>query len=634
MTQPRRSRAQVLELLIGPNGDGVTAFKSIDQKVETWNLLCREISREFSEQWYVAQPDLKDFPAIAEAYAEDVLSGKIPACQKVKLACRRHLDDLKRAAKVGWQYRFDREKAARICRFAELLPHVKGKWAAKGELIVLQPWQIFILCSLFGWVKVETGTRRFSLAYIEVGRKNAKSVLAAIIGNYMFAADGEFGSEVYSGATKEDQAMEVFRPALQQLLRSPELKAILGVEISSETSKKMRVGEDGSRFEVVVRAPGDGASPHCGIVDEYHEHDTDTLYDTFATGMGAREQPLRLVITTSGFNTAGPCMALQQDMSKVLSGLLQREEAFAIIYSIDPEDDWTAEAALIKANPNFGVSVFREFLLDEQKSAVMTARKQNVFKTKHLCVWCGANASYFNLQRWRELGDAALRPEQFIGCPCVISVDLATKKDFTVRIKMFRKVVAAKNHYYAFATCYLPKAQIDRPEAQHYQGWFQEKAIVAHDGETTDFEAIERETVEDIRRYKAYEFAYDPWNAAQFGQGVAKQTKAVPVEIQQSVRLLSPAMKEMDALITDGRFHHDGNPVFAWMIGNVTAHEDANENVFPNKDSEENKIDAAVGSIMALSRLMVAAPKRSIYATRGILTLPASMGSSGAGIHA
>ena len=623
----------MLELLLGANGEGVSAFRSEEQKLETWAMIRREISDEFACQWHFAQDDHKDFPAIAEQYCRDVASGKIIACKKVKLACERHLSDLTRAKTGAWGYRFDVAKAARVCRFAELLPHVKGKWAANAELIVLQPWQVFILCSLFGWVHVRTSTRRFSLAYVEVGRKNAKSILAAIIGNYMFAADGEFGAEIYSGATKEDQAMEVFRPALQMLDRSVELKAILGVDIPSSTSKKMRIGEDGSRFEVVVRSPGDGASPHCGIVDEYHEHDTDTLFDTFRTGMGAREQPIELVITTAGFNTAGPCMALQQDVSKVLLGLLVREEMFGIIYSIDPEDDWTTEEALIKANPNYDVSVFRDFLMTEQRAAIATARKQNVFLTKHLCVWRGANTAYFNLQKWRQLGDPSLRPEQFIGLPCAVSVDLSTKRDFTVRVVGFRKVEKGKNHYYLFVRCYLPREQVDRPEMQDYQGWEKEKALIAHPGATVDFELIEQDTIEEIRRYRAKEFAFDPWNAAQFSQGVGKHTKAEIVEIPQGVKMLNPPMKEMDALIADGRVHHDGNPVMSWMMGNVTAHEDANENVFPRKDADENKIDGAVAGLMVLSRLMVAEPKRSIYATRGLLTLP-QIGGGGAGLHA
>lgn len=602
LTQPRRSRAQILELLIGPNS-AKSVFASEEARQETWARIQREISAEFAAQWYVVNPEQKDFAAIAEQYALDVVAGGVVAGQKTKHACERHLSDLKRAA-AGWDYRFDTLKANRICRFAELFPHVKGKWASNAELIVLQPWQIFILCSLFGWVKVSSGSRRFSLAYIEVARKNAKSTLAAVIGNYMFAADGEFGAEVYSGATAEKQAMEVFRPALQMFWRSPELKIVLGIEISSVESKKMTIGEDGSRFEVVVRDPGDGASPHCGIVDEYHEHDTDTLFDTFRTGMGAREQPLALVITTSGFNTAGPCMALNQDVSKMLAGLLTREEMFGVIYSIDADDDWTGDTALLKANPNYGVSVYADYLMTEQAAAVMTSRKQNVFKTKNLCIWCGANAAFFNLQAWKKLADPSLKPEMFIGLPCVVSIDLSTKRDFTVRVVMFRKTQHGKAHFYVFSRCYLPSDTINRPEKQDYQAWAKEGFITKHEGATIDFELIEKETIDDIRCYRAKEFAFDPWNAAQFAQGVAKATKAEIVEIPQTTKLLSPPMKEADSLIAEGRIHHDGNPVLSWMMGNVTAHEDANENVFPRKDDSENKIDGAVAELMALSRLM------------------------------
>lgn len=616
------SRAQIVELLIGPNGK--TAFRPFgDVTAEqafasAWLEIEPQLSRAFAVQWYAANGSRKDFSAIAEQYARDVVGGDIPACESVKNACRRHLSD---RAQQDSPYRFDRAKADRICRFAELLPHVKGKWAADAELIVLQPWQIFILCCLFGWVKQSTGTRRFSLAYIEVGRKNAKSVLAAIIGLYMFACDGEFGAEVYSGATKEDQAMEVFRPALLMLYRSSELCRFLGVRITSPTSTEMRIAEDGSRFEVVVRKPGDGASPTCGIVDEYHEHDSDNLFDTFRTGMGAREQPLELVITTAGFKLAGPCKLLQADVMKILAGSVERPEVFGIIYSIDAGDDWTSEVALRKANPNFGVSIFPEFLLSEQAAAIKSARKQGVFKTKHLCVWVGSSAAFFNVQEWRELADPTLKPENFVGAPCVVSLDLSKKRDVTARVVMFRKLVNGKDHYYLFARFYLPQEQVDRPEAPHYKTWAG-KYLTVHPGSTVDFELIQQETNDEIRRFRAREFAFDDWNAHQFAQRVGSDTKAVPVEIEQNARHLSPPMKELDTLIAERRVHHDGNPMMAWMMGNVTAHEDANENVFPRKDDPENKIDGPAAAFMALSRLMVAAPKKSVYATRGILTVP------------
>lgn len=608
------SRVQVIELLLGPNGG--SAFKSDVEHREAWAEIEPKLSPDFAARWYASGRPLKDFSAVAEDYARQLLAGEIPACDTVKMACRRHVDDL---AKADWAYRFDRTKADRICRFAELLPHVKGSWAANAELIVLQPWQIFILCSLFGWVKRATGTRRFSLAYIEVGRKNAKSILAAIIGDYMFACDGEFGAEVYSGATKEDQAMEVFRPALLMLYRSVELRQFLGVRASGPTSKEMRIPEDGSRFEVVVRKPGDGASPTCGIVDEYHEHDSDTLFDTLRTGMGARQQPLQLVITTAGFKLAGPCKLLQIDVVKILAGSVERDEVFGIIYTIDPKDDWSSESALIKANPNFDVSVFRDYLVTEQSAAIQTARKQGVFKTKHLCIWVGATAAFFNLQKWRELADPTLRPEQFIGCACVVGLDLSTKRDFTARIVGFRKVVDGKDHYFFFPRFYLPQEQASRPEAQHYHGW--KEFMTIHSGATVDLELVQRETLEDIQKFGARELAYDPFNATHLSQCIAKLTKAKTMEIPQNVAHLSPAMKELDALIAEGRVHHDGNPIMAWMIGNVTAHEDANENVFPRKDDPENKIDGACAAIMTLSRLAVAAPKKSVYGTRGLLML-------------
>lgn len=611
------TRAQIIELLIGPNG--TSAFPSPPDANALWIELQTKLTLEFALQWYAAGGEQKRFSGIADGYARDVVCGRINACQSVKLACERHLADL---ARQDWGYRFDRDKADRACRFAELLPHVKGKWAANAERIVLQPWQVFILCSIFGWVKVAAGTRRFSLAYIEVGRKNAKSILAAIIGLYMFSCDNEFGAEVYSGATTEHQAMEVFRPASQMMARSRELAQQLGLDYPPAT-KKLFIPENGSRFEPVVRDPGDGASPHCGIVDEYHEHDSDSLFDTFRTGMGAREQPLQLVITTAGFNTAGPCMLLHHDVAKMLEGSERREEVFAIIYTLDANDDWTAETALLKANPNYGVSVFREFLIAEQAAAIKIARKQGVFKTKHLCVWVGANAAFFNLQKWNDLADASLKPEQFIGEPSVVSVDLASKRDILACLVAFRRIIGGKHHYFLFGKFYLPEAEAMLPEKQHYQGWVRDGYLQTTPGAVIDFDLVMQETADAVRTSKAREFAYDPFNADQFAQGIAKATRAVPVEIRQNVMNLSAPMKELDSLIMDGRVHHDGNPVLAWMIGNVTAHEDANENVFPRKDDPTNKIDGATAAIMCVARLMVAAPKKSIYATRGLLTLDA-----------
>lgn len=610
--QNRVTRAQILELLLGPNGETVFATEAEAQSL--WKEIRAKLTRDFAARWHVARRERRPFAAIAAQYARDVVSGAIPACKWVRLACRRHLDDLARAARGEGQFIFDAARAERPCRFLELLPHVKGIWAAKTETLHLEPWQIFIVCSLFGWIHRATGHRRFTFAYIEVGRKNAKSTLAAGVGIYLFACDGEFGAEVYSGATTEDQALEVFRPARQMMQRSPELARILGLR-TPPAVKQLVMPENGSRFEPVVGRPGDGASPHCGIVDEYHEHLSDALLDTFRTGMGARLQPLLLAITTAGDNKAGPCKLLQGDICKVLDGSVERDEVFGIIYTIDDPKKWATEEALQMANPNIGVSVFRDFLLMEQRAALANPRKQGIFQTKHLCVWVGTLATYFDVGKWNDLADLNLRVDDLIGHPCVIANDLSTKRDFTSRIALFKKQLKGKDHYYLFSRFYLPGEQVDRPEHAHYRDWAKQGFITVHPGATIDFEDVAAETIAEINRFHAQEFAFDPWNAAQFAQAVKKQTHATTVEIPQNVKMLSGPMKELDTLIAEGRIHHDGNGVLAWNIGNVMAREDANENVFPRKGEgrEENKIDGAVATLMALSRLYIAERKTIAY---------------------
>jgi phage terminase large subunit-like protein len=558
------------------------------------------------------------YVATANEYAREVVSGRVLACKWVQLAAQRHLDDLARARK-GWLYAFDETKANRACRFIEQLPHTKGDWAAKRQNIKLEPWQCFIETSIFGWIQVRDAMRRFRIAYLCVSRKNGKSAIAAGTGNYMFAADGEFGAEIYSGATTEKQAWEVFRPAKQMIERTPRLKEVFGIYVGA---KNMAVLANGSRFEPVIGKPGDGASPSCAIVDEYHEHDTDELFDTMRTGMGARKQALMLVITTAGSNVAGPCRALQSDVEKVLEGSIQRDELFGTIYTIDEKDDWTSELALRKANPNYDVSVFGDFLRTEQLNAIRDSRKQNIFKTKHLNIWVGASIAWMNMQKWNSLADPSLDAKEFRGLPCYAAVDLASKLDLTARVKVFKKQIGKDDHYYAFADCYLPEERASEPELQHYHKWVHDGHLKTTPGNVIDYDTIEADTVADCITYKISELGFDPWNAEQFAQGIATKTRTQAVEVPQQARSLSDPMKQLEALVAAGRLHHDGNPVLTWCMSNIVAHADKKDNIFPNKEKAENKIDAGLALVMALSRALVAKDSgRSIYSTRGILTL-------------
>lgn len=549
--------------------------------------------------------------ARASEYARRVVGGKIPACRYVRLACQRHLDGLKRQKEKAYRYALDEKAAEKVCRFIELLPHVKGKWARDHERIALEPWQCFLLVNVFGWKRKRDGLRRFRRVYIEVPRKNAKSTLTAGVGLYMLTEDGEHGAEIYSGATTEKQAWEVFGPARLMAKNTPALVSQYEIGVGA---KNLHVLKKASKFETIIGNPGDGASPSFAITDEYHEHTTSDQYDTMTTGMLAREQPIAWVITTAGSDTAGPCYALRSEAVEMLQGQIERDELFSVIYTIDEPvkkgdigDDWTDPKVLAKANPNLDVSVFREDLERDQRNAVGNPREQAKFKTKHLNVWVTAAAPYFNIELWNRLADPSLRLEDFAYQACFAGLDLASKLDIASKVLVFPKEVSGETHYYVFGKHYIPQARAEMPENRHYYAWAEEGHLTATAGDITDYDDIEADVGRDVERHSVVQLGSDPYNATQLLTHLQNTLGADKVvEVPQTVAHLSEPMKELQALIVSGRIHHDGNPALSWMIGNVTAQEDRNQNVFPRKERPEKKIDGAVALIIALGRALQA----------------------------
>jgi phage terminase large subunit-like protein len=554
---------------------------------------------------------MKDFGAIAAAYVADVLAGRVLTCRWVRLACERHERDLARSAAGELPYVFNPElvdakgkayrPAQRVCAFAELMPHIKGDWAARGERIRLEPWQAFFLTSVYGWVHRETHKRRFLKADLFVPRKNAKSTIAAVMGLFGLAVDGEHGAEVYSGATSRDQAHEVFRPARLMALASPEFRARFGV---IPNVSNLAVIDTNSKFEPLIGKPGDGASPSLAIVDEYHEHATSELYDTMSTGMLARSQPLLLVITTAGSNIGGPCFQHQLELQKVLEGAVVDERRFGLVYTVDKGDDWTDPAVLAKANPNLGISISAEKLVADQAEAVRDPRKQAVFKTKHLNVWVNAASPWLNLEQLAKGGAQQLQREDFRGESCWVGLDLASKNDIASAAWIFRREVQGEWHYYLFSRHWLPAAAVTRPENQHYQAWVASGHLVQTPGNMINLRQIEEEVDVSADVHVIAEIPMDPWGSREIAPSMQESGFTV-VEVPMTTRNLSEPMKLIAALIDAGRFHHDGNPATMWMFSNVEVFEDRNGNIFPRKGSAEKKIDAAVACILAMSRAML-----------------------------
>nr|DAH83221.1 MAG TPA: Large Terminase [Caudoviricetes sp.] len=557
------------------------------------------------------------FPLVAKAtqFARDIVRGKKPACTYVKLACQRHLDELVASKAARFKYKFDPVKAEKKLKLIQLLPHTKGEWAYKRQLVTLEPWQLFGLACTFGWVKKKSGLRRFRESYWEVPRKNGKSVVAAGVGLGMFVADDEFGAEVYSGATTEKQAWEIFRPARLMVLRSPLLIEHLGIEVNAENMSRP---EDGSRFELLTGNPGDGASPSCALVDEFHEHDSAALYETMITGMGARRQALMFIITTAGSNIEGPCYDKRREVIEMLTGVVPNDELFGWIWTIDEGDDWTSPKILAKANPNFDISVYADYLISQQQKAIKTARFTNTFKTKHLNVWTTAKEGYFNAESWRACEDRSLSLEQFQGQECVLGFDLARKLDLNSMARLFWRDIDGRRHYYSVEPKFwVPEDTVidsdNRRMAERYQKWVNTGHLDQTEGAEVDYREILAAAIEANKLAPVIFSPIDPSGATNLSHQLDDEGLS-PVTITQNFTNMSDPMKELEAAIMSGRFHHDGNPIMTWCIGNVIGKNlPGNDDVVrPIKQGNDNKIDGAVSLIMAIGRVLMGEPQGNL----------------------
>lgn len=544
----------------------------------------------------------------AMQYIENVLSGSVTACAYIKQACQRQRDDLNNP---DLPYFFDIDRANHVCKFIELLPHIKGEWA--GKPIKLEPWQTFLLTTVFGWID-DDEYRRFKTVYIEVPRKNAKSTLSSGIALYCMGLDNEAGAEVYSAATTRDQARIVFQDAKHMVEKSAGLQsrgykttAHAVFQDSSSSSMKALARDQGGNL--------DGLNVHCAIIDELHAHKIRDVWDVLETATGARRQPLLWAITTAGFNRAGICYEQRAYSIKILNRAINDDEYFAAIYTIDDGDDWTDESSWIKANPNWGVSVNPDDIRRKARKAMEMAAAQNNFLTKHLNVWCNADTAWMNMKSW----DACTRDidiEQFIGCRAWLGVDLASKTDLACVAVLIEK----DGKYYTFVRSFLNEEAIDDGRNSQYSGWARTGLVTVTPGNVTDFSTIE----DDIRYLCSLldvkEACFDPWQAQRTMQNLMSDGLPV-IEYRQTVQNMSEPMKTLEAMVLRQDLLHSGDPHLTWMMSNVVCHTDAKDNIYPRKEFPENKIDGVVALIMAIGRAILIDDAQSIYETRGLRTL-------------
>ncbi|MCW2365558.1 phage terminase large subunit-like protein [Sphingobium sp. B7D2B] len=540
------------------------------------------------------------FTTVAVTYAEEIVAGSIPACLQIRQACQRFLNDID-----GDVWEFVPANIERVCKFMRLLPHVKGKWARRRETLALEPWQVWILAGIFGFVDPETRLRKVREAFLLIPRKNAKSTLAAGIGLYMGFLDNEEGAEVWIGANSKTQADACFVPARQMVVKTPQLMQAAGIKVQAESVFSPRTG---SFLRSMIGKPGDGSNPHCAILDEAHENDSSEQYDTMKTGMGAREQPLLLTITTAGFNLAGPCRQLQIDAEAVLAGTVRNDALFAAIYTIDPDDDWRDFEVWKKANPNYGVSVLPDNLEGYHRDAINLPAKKATLLTKHLNVWQNATNGWLDQQDWLACkSDATL--ESLRGRPAYIGFDLSTQTDITA-LALCVTGENDKPHFFPFF--FLPEGAIAKSKtADAYRAWVDAGHIQLTDGNATDFAAVKAKLVELLDMFDVRGMAYDSWQGHQMSQEMQSDFPNLPiVKFAQNIGNYNPVMQAFEALVVDHKLAHNDNPCMNWMANNVSIRPNSANHLFPNKPDKQMhlKIDGIVASLMAYAQHLNQAP--------------------------
>lgn len=513
------------------------------------------------------------------------------------MACERHLDDLEHGPERGLSWRpWEADRAINF--FPEVLKLAEGEHA--GQPFNLQPWQVFIVGSLFGWYGAD-GYRRYRNAYVEIGKGNGKTPLAGGIGLYMMLADGEEGAQCFAAATMRDQADLMFQDAVKMVDASPALSARVLKSGKAKVYNLTHVPTRSYFRPVSSEAKGlDGKRVHYAAIDELHEHKDRTVDQKMRAGTKGRRQALILRITNSGYDRETICWEQHNYSTKVLEGIMPNDTWFAYVCGLDKDDDWRDERVWRKVNPNLDVSVTTKYLRERVLEAEGMPSTENEVKRFNFCIWTEHADRWMEMEKW-DLCDESLPDLSYQ--TCYGGLDLSLDYDTSALALVFpptkvREKWAVLMHYW------IPADQMrlrGRRDHAPYDVWVREGYITATPGEVVDHDWIERDLRELRKKYDIREVAYDRHLAAQLVQHLMDEKLEMVLFAQGAPSMNSP-IRTIEKLTVGRQVIHGGNPVLRWNASNAVLVQDSNANVKFEKAIKTGRIDGVVAYAMALGR--------------------------------
>jgi phage terminase large subunit-like protein len=542
------------------------------------------------ETWPVAP---RDYLAVALGYGADVLEGRIPACKWVRLAVERQDRDLRRQEDPGWPYVWSDAHAIEACTFLEQLPHVEGAWTT--ATLQLQPWQVFVVCCLYGWRRRDDlARRRFTNFYLELGRKGAKSTLLAGMLLYHILREKEPGAQGICGATTGGQARIVFAIAQKMVRRSLWLR-----EQGVQALANAIITADAVIKPINAKASTqDGLNPSAIVLDESHAQ-TFALHDVLKSAQGARRNPLLACPTTAGYDLLSVGYALRTTVCKVLQQVVAVEHLLGLIYTLDEGDDWRNEATWIKANPMIGVTPSLEWVRSYRDDAIATPGLEGEFRVKVCSQWANASSAWLSMSAWDRCADDRLRLADFAGEPCWIGGDLAQLDDLAAVAFVFEKTGVL----YAFVRFYLPEQVVlERSRTvPEYRLWVEAGLLTLTEGNLIDYARIGDDLRGWSKRFAVRDLVFDTYGSVQLVSTLAGE--GLPARIEaKNAKTFTPPARELEARVNHGRFRHDGNSCLRWQASNVVVTRRADDSLVPKKDHAEspNKIDGIDALLLAI----------------------------------